>query len=60
MGLAPYGKDSTSKEVRKILTLENGALQLDLRYFKPLGSNQGMEVLPDGTVHLARHFSDKM
>src|SRR5882672_11878085 len=60
MGLAPYGKDTYVEEVRKILTLENGALQLDLRYFKPLGSNQGMEVLPDGTVHLARHFSDKM
>ena len=40
--------------------LKNGSFQLDLSYFKPLGSNQGMQVLPDGTVRLARHFSDKM
>jgi carbamoyltransferase len=34
--------------------------QLDLRYFRPLGSDQGMHVLPDGTVRLARHFSERM
>jgi carbamoyltransferase len=60
MGLAPYGKDTYLEQVKKILALKNGAFQLDLAYFKPLGSNQGMEVLPDGTVRLARHFSDKM
>lgn len=60
MGLAPYGKDTYVEQVKKILALKNGAFQLDLAYFKPLGSNQGMEVLPDGTVCLARHFSDKM
>src|SRR2546429_8436983 len=53
MGLAPYGKDKYSEEVRKIIGLKNGSFQLDLKYFKPLGSNQGMEVLPDGTVRLA-------
>ena len=26
----------------------------------PLGSNQGMQIQPDGTVQLARHFSDRM
>ncbi len=60
MGLAPYGKDKYSEEVRKIIGLKNGSFQLDLKYFKPLGSNQGMEVLPDGTVRLARHFSERM
>ena len=35
-------------------------LLVDLDYFKPLGSNQGMQVLPNGTVRLARHFSDRM
>ena len=60
MGLAPYGKDTYVDEIRKIITLKNGSFQLNLSYFKPLGSNQGMEVLPDGTVRLARHFSDKM
>ena len=60
MGLAPYGKDTYVEQIKKILTLKNGTFQLDLDYFMPLGSNQGMEVLADGTVCLARHFSDKM
>ena len=60
MGLAPYGKDTYVDEIRKVVTLKNGNFQLDMSYFKPLGSTQGMQVLPDGTVRLARHFSGKM
>ena len=60
MGLAPYGKDTYVEQIQKVLALKNGAFQLNLSYFKPLGSNQGMQVLPDGTVRLARHFSEKM
>jgi carbamoyltransferase len=60
MGLAPYGKDTYCEKLRKVVALNNGNFQLDLGYFKPLGSNQGMQVLPDGTVRLARHFSDRM
>jgi carbamoyltransferase len=60
MGLAPYGKETHSHQIREIVGLKNGSFQLDLNFFKPLGSNQGMEVLPDGTVRLARHFSDRM
>jgi carbamoyltransferase len=60
MGLAPYGKDTFVEPVRKILSMADGSFQLNLSYFKPLGSNQGMQVLPDGTVRLARHFSEKM
>jgi carbamoyltransferase len=60
MGLAPYGNDRYCKEINKIVVETGDGFQLDLRYFKPLGSNQGMQVLPDGTVQLARHFSDRM
>ncbi|HXY51899.1 MAG TPA: carbamoyltransferase C-terminal domain-containing protein [Terriglobales bacterium] len=60
MGLAPYGKDSYHQQVSEIVRLCDGSFQLDLSYFKPLGSNQGMQVLPDGTVRLARHFSPRM
>ena len=60
MGLAPYGKETYSRQIREIVNLKNGNFQLDLSYFKPLGSSQGMEVLPDGTVRLARHFSERM
>ena len=60
MGLAPYGKDTYRDEMSTIVTPRNGGFQLDLSYFKPLGSNQGMQVLADGTVKLARHFSQRM
>jgi carbamoyltransferase len=60
MGLAPYGKDTYCEQLRQIVGLKNGAFQLDLDFFQPLGSNQGMQVLPDGTVQLARHFSERM
>src|SRR5690242_12061793 len=60
MGLAPYGKPTYCDQVKEVIRLKNGGFQLNLSYFKPLGSNQGMQVLPDGTVRLARHFSDRM
>ena len=60
MGLAPYGRDTYCNEVNKIVKLDDEGFRLDLSYFKPLGSNQGMQVSPDGTVKLARHFSDLM
>jgi len=60
MGLAPYGKETYRNEINKIVAPKNGGFQLDLDYFKPLGSNQGMQVLADGTVKLARHFSGRM
>ena len=60
MGLAPYGSDVYGDKIREIVAINNGSFQLNLRYFKPLGSNQGMQILPDGTVRLARHFSDRM
>jgi carbamoyltransferase len=60
MGLAPYGKPTYCDQVRKIVVERNGSFELDLKYFKPLGSNQGMQILSDGTVCLAPHFSDLM
>ena len=60
MGLAPYGRATYRDEVAKMVVPKNRGFQLDLKYFKPLGSNQGMQIMPDGTVRLARHFSDRM
>ncbi len=60
MGLAPYGKDTYCEQVREIIQLHDSGFRLDLNYFMPLGSNQGMEIEADGTVRLARHFSDRM
>ena len=60
MGLAPYGRDTYCEQLREVVGLNNGSFELDINYFQPLGSNQGMQVLPDGRVRLARHFSDQM
>lgn len=60
MGLAPYGRETYCDEVSRIVKVDDAGFRLDLGYFKPLGSNQGMQVLPDGTVKLARHFSERM
>jgi carbamoyltransferase len=60
MGLAPYGKGTYCDEISKMVMAADGGFQLDLGYFKPLGSNQGMQILPDGTVRLARHYSDRI
>ena len=60
MGLAPYGKDTYCDQVRRLVSTRNGSFQLDLDYFQALGSNQGMQVKEDGTVELARHFSNRM
>src|SRR5437899_12548094 len=59
MGLAPYGKETYREQIRHILDL-NGTLALNLSYFKPLGSDEGMQISSDGTVALAGHFSDRM
>jgi carbamoyltransferase len=60
MGLAPYGKNTFCDQLGKMVAAKDGGFQLNLSYFKPLGSNQGMQVLPDGTVQLARHFSERV
>src|SRR5437764_10184857 len=39
MGLAPYGKDTYCEQLAKIVTPRDSSFQLDLSYFKPLGSN---------------------
>jgi carbamoyltransferase len=60
MGLAPYGEDTYCDQICRLVKMENGGFELDLQYFMPLGSNQGMQISSDGTVSLARHFSDRM
>ncbi|HEX3352486.1 MAG TPA: carbamoyltransferase C-terminal domain-containing protein [Terriglobales bacterium] len=60
MGLAPYGKATYCDQICKIVGLEDPGFKLDLAYFMPLGSNQGMQIQADGTVRLARHFSGRM
>ncbi len=60
MGLAPYGKDTYCEQIRDLLMAKTDGFELDLDFFQPLGSNEGMQIKPDGTVALARHFSKRM
>src|SRR5207247_7241286 len=60
MGLAPYGKDTYVEQVRELLMTSASGFELALDFFQPLGSNEGMQLKPDGTVALARHFSGRM
>jgi len=60
MGLAPYGKDRFCGQLRELLMTGDSGFQLDLDFFQPIGSNEGMQIKPDGTVALARHFSERM
>jgi carbamoyltransferase len=60
MGLAPYGKDTYHERLRDVVVQKNGSFHLDRSFFKTFGSNQGMQVMADGTVRLAPHFSDRM
>jgi carbamoyltransferase len=60
MGLAPYGKDTFCDSLEELIGLRNGGFNLDGSFFNPLGSNRGMQILPDGRVSLARHFSPRM
>jgi carbamoyltransferase len=60
MGLAPYGKDTYCDLLSKLLTARDDRPWLDLDFFNPIGSNEGIEIAKDGTLALSRHFSQKM
>src|SRR5579872_1346703 len=60
MGLAPYGNNTHCDRIAKLISERDGGYELNLSYFQPLGSNQGMQIRDDGTVQLAPHFSRRM
>jgi carbamoyltransferase len=60
MGLAALGDDTYYKEVCDMVSANGSTFKVNLDYFRPFGSDQGMSVGEDGTVHLSRHYSDKM
>jgi carbamoyltransferase len=60
MGLAPYGTDACYEQVAKFVRPAGSGLRLDLKFFMPLGSNQGISIAPDGTMQQERHFSPAM
>ncbi len=60
MGLAALGKETFYKEVCDMVSPNGTAFKVNLDYFRPFGSDQGMTMADDGTIKLSRHYSDKM
>ncbi len=61
MGLAPYGKDKFSSAVREDhRTQERRSFQSRPQVFRAARQQSGNAGASDGTVRLARHFSDSM
>ena len=60
MGLAPLGEDAYRETFLDMIETTSGGLRLNPKYFLPFGSNQGISIAEDGTMTLARHYSDEM
>ena len=59
MGLAPYGKDSYREHFEQMVQLTDDGFRLNPAYFRPIGSDEGMKVLDDGTVIISGLYSEK-
>ena len=60
MGLAPLGEDTYRDTFIDIIDTTSAGMRLNPKYFIPFGSNQGVSIAGDGTMKLARHYSDEM
>jgi len=60
MGLAPLGKDTYRDTFDRMLRLRDTGFEIDLDFFMPFGSSQGMSINEKGEMVIHRHFSDRM
>ena len=60
MGLAPLGEDTYRDTFIDMIDTTSSGMRLNPKYFIPFGSNQGVSIAEDGTMELARHYSDEM
>ena len=60
MGLAPLGEDGYRATFVEMIETTSDGLRLNPGYFVPFGANQGISIADDGTMKLARHYSDEM
>ena len=60
MGLAPLGEDTYRDAFIDMIDTTSAGMRLNPKYFIPFGSNQGVSIAGDGTMKLARHYSDEM
>lgn len=60
MGLAPLGRDSYREHFDRMFQLTDDGLKLNLDYFMPLGSTEGLVIGNNGEVAIPRHYSPLM
>lgn len=60
MGLAPYGKDTYSDLFAEIVKFTDKGFELNPEFFVPFGSQSNITILDDGSMQVARLYSDKM
>lgn len=60
MGLAPLGKDTYHDRFDDMVELTAEGFRLNSAYFLPFGSNQGLNITPEGEMVIHRHYSDLM
>ncbi len=60
MGLAPYGEDAYAEDFDRMVELTDKAFKLNLRYFMPFGSEQGITYSDSGEMIINRQYSDYM
>ncbi len=59
MGLAPLGEDRHADFFRDMVNLTASGLELDERFFRPFGDNQGIRLDERGELVIDRHYSER-
>jgi carbamoyltransferase len=60
MGLAPLGTNRYKAVFDDMVRLTDEGFELNLEYFAPFGSNQGMSIDENGEMKVHRQYSEKM
>lgn len=60
MGLAPLGKNTYREHFQKMVTFDNGQLNLNPKFFMPFGSSEGLTLNEDGEMQVPRLYSDHL
>ncbi len=60
MGLAPYGKDAYQDQFDQMIKLTDAGFELNDEFFVPFGSQSNIKIHADGSMDIAKLYSDKM
>lgn len=60
MGLAPYGKDAYGDIFEQMVKLTDKGFEINPEFFVPFGSQSNIKILDNGSMEVARLYSDKM